>query len=95
MSAAAPGGVQPLVATASELPVFHVDGVPITDLDTIEEGPCGYTYGESGAYTLSATTTWLLPYTSSGGAGSLAPMDRTSTFDYTVREIQTVGVDNR
>lgn len=69
-----------------------VFGVPIDDLDTVEEGPCGYTYGESGTYTLSATTTWLLPYTSSGGGGALAPMDRTTAVDYTVREIQTVGV---
>jgi len=69
-----------------------VFGVPISDLDTIEEGPCGYTYGEAGSYTITATTTWLLPYASSGGSGSLTPMDRTTTFDYTVREIQTVGV---
>ena len=70
----------------------EVFGVPIADLDTVAEGPCGYTYGEAGTYPITATTTWLLPYTSSGGAGALAPMDRTTTFDYTVREIQTVGV---
>lgn len=69
-----------------------VFGVPIADLDTVEEGPCGYTYGEAGTYTLAATTTWLLPYTSSGGGGALEPMDRTTAVDYTVREIQAVGV---
>ena len=69
-----------------------VFGVPIVDLDTVEEGPCGYTYRAAGTYPVSATTTWLLPFTSSGGAGALAQMDRTTSFDYTVREIQTVGV---
>ena len=99
-------GIEPRRLTSDQVESFHRTGWLVVedlleqamvtdltaDLDTIEEGPCGYTYGASGDYTLSATTTWLLPYTSSAGAGSLAPMDRTSTFDYTVREIQTVGV---
>lgn len=69
-----------------------VFGVPIVNLDTVEEGPCGYTYREAGDFTVTVTTNWLLPYESSGGAGALPPMDRVSTFDYTVREIQAVGV---
>ena len=67
-------------------------GVPIDDLDTVAEGPCGYTYREPGTYLVSATTTWALPYVSSFGSGALDPMVRTTTFDYTVREVQAVGV---
>ncbi len=35
---------------------------------------------------------WLLPFQSSSGSGALQPMERTTTFEYNVREIQTVGV---
>ena len=69
-------------------------GTPIVDLDVIGEGECGYTYEQPGAYSLSITTTWLLPYTSSAGPGALEPLVRTVTYDYEVREIQTVGTSN-
>ncbi len=66
-------------------------GVPIVDLETLEEGPCGYTYAAPGDFTLTITSTWELPYTSSSGSGSLSPLRRTSTYTYDVIEIQTVG----
>lgn len=66
-------------------------GVPIVDLDSVEAGPCGYTYLAAGDYILTITSTWNLPYTSSSGPGALTPMDRTVTFPYEVVEIQTVG----
>lgn len=67
-------------------------GTPIVDLDTVEEGPCGYTYLQAGTFQITAQTTWLLPFQSSSGSGALQPMERTTTFEYNVREIQTVGV---
>lgn len=71
-------------------------GTPITDLDTFEEGPCGYTYRQPSPdgtpYRLSVTTTWALDYRSSAGDGSLAPISRTATVDYPVREIETIGI---
>jgi hypothetical protein len=70
-------------------------GTPIVDLSTVEQGPCGYTYlrrsADDDPYQLSITSTWELAYTSSGGAGVLAPLLRTVTVDYDVDEIQTVG----
>ncbi len=66
-------------------------GVPIVDLETIDEGPCGYTYTEPGNYTLTITSVWELPYTSSNGPGSIAPLERTIEVPYEVIEIQTVG----
>lgn len=78
-------------------------GVPIEDvhpdLDTVEQSPtCGYTYRRSSPdaapYKLTVTTVWRLPYTSSSGPGSLAPMERSVTLDYDVDEIQTIGIDN-
>jgi hypothetical protein len=78
-------------------------GVPIVDLDTVEQGPCGYTYEwpsapkftgtEDLAYHASVTGHWAVSYaTSSGRAGSLEPIARTTEFAYQVREIQTVRV---
>ena len=39
-------------------------------------------------YTITYDLTWS---TSNGGSGSLGTFDRSSTFDYDVDEIQTVG----
>ncbi len=66
-------------------------GVPIIDLDTIDEGPCGYTYSQPGDYTLTITSVWELPYTSSSGPGSAPALERTIQVPYEVIEIQTVG----
>ena len=78
-------------------------GTPIVDLDTAEQGPCGYTYRwpsapkftgtDDLAYHASVTGHWVVTYaTSTGASGTLAPIDRTTTFPYQVREIQTVRV---
>ena len=72
-------------------------GTPVVDLDTVEQGPCGYTYRRSSPtapYTVTVATTWNLTYTSSGGGGTLDPFTRVATFDHDVDELQTVGVDN-
>lgn len=66
-------------------------GTPIVDLDTADEGPCGYTYRQPGTYTLTITTEWLLPYISSDGPGTIPPLQRATTVTYEVREIQTIG----
>ena len=65
-------------------------GTPIVDWDTVEQGPCGYTYRwpsapkftgtDDLAYHASVTGHWVITYaTSSGGSGSLRadrPHDR-------------------
>ena len=78
-------------------------GTPIVDWNTEEQGPCGYTYRwpsapkftgtDDLAYHASATGHWVIAYsTSTGRAGTLAPVDRELPFTYQVREIQTVRV---
>ena len=77
-------------------------GTPIIDLDTTEQGACGYTYrnpsapqytGDGLAYHASVTSAWSISWVDYIGAtGALEPMYRTTPFDYQVREIQTVGV---
>ncbi len=73
-------------------------GTPITDPDTFDQGPCGYTYRQSSPddrpYQLTITSTWTLPYTSSDGPGTLPPLTRTLTVDYDIDELQTIGTDN-
>ena len=73
-------------------------GVAIVDTDTLDEGPCGYTYRRSSPeddpYTMSVTATWLVTYQSSAGSGSAGSIDRTLSVDYDVDEIQTIGVSN-
>ncbi len=76
-------------------------GTPIPDAawDELDEGPCGYTYRVSSPdddpYQLTITTNFAVTYrTSSGQTGSLAPIGRSTTIDYDVDEIQTVGISN-
>jgi len=76
-------------------------GTPIPDwaLDSLDQGPCGYTYPQSSPdddpYQLTITTNYTVTYTTSTGAnGSLAPISRSVTIDYDVDEIQTIGVSN-
>jgi hypothetical protein len=70
-------------------------GTPITDLDTVDEGPCGYTYQRSSAddapYELGVTANWTVSYTSNAGSGTLSPITPNTTVAYDVDEIQTVG----
>jgi len=76
-------------------------GTPIPDsaLDSLDQGPCGYTYLQSSPdddpYQLIITTNYTISYTTSTGAnGTLAPISRSVTIDYDVDEIQTIGVSN-
>jgi hypothetical protein len=59
------------------------------------EGPCGYTYefDEQGdePYTVSVTTNWSFRFVSDTESGPLGDLSATTTFDYQVYEIQTVG----
>jgi hypothetical protein len=78
-------------------------GTPIVDTDTVEQGPCGYTYRETSApqftgtddlaYHASVTGRWIVTYaTSAGESGTLSPINRTTPFTYQVRQIQTLRV---
>jgi hypothetical protein len=78
-------------------------GTPIVNVNTADQGPCGYTYRwpsapkftgtDDLAYHTSVTGHWVITYaTSTGSRGSLAPIARTTSFTYRVREIQTVRV---
>ena len=74
-------------------------GTPIVDPDTIEQGPCGYTYRtiddvNAADLEITITTTWTITWeTSDGSSDGEAPteMTRTVTIPYDVYEIQTVG----
>ena len=69
-------------------------GTPIVDTDTLEQGPCGYTYRQSSPddapYTMTVTARWNVSYRSSAGSGSVGGVDRSLSVDYDVDEIQTV-----
>jgi hypothetical protein len=71
-------------------------GTPITDLDTIDEGPCGYTYRASSPvgdpFTLNVAITWSIRYETSSGNGTLPPLTTSIATGYEVVEIQTIGV---
>ncbi len=76
-------------------------GTPIPDaaLDSVDQGPCGYTYRRSSPdddpYQLAITAVFDIAWTTSNGAnGTLADIRRTITVDYDVDEIQTIGVSN-
>ncbi len=76
-------------------------GTPIPDiaLDSLDQGPCGYTYRRSSPdddpYQLTITTNFDIAFnTSNGQSGTLAGISRSVTIDYDVDEIQTVGVSN-
>jgi hypothetical protein len=73
--------------------------IPNDALESLEQGPCGYTYRQSSPddipYQLTITTNHAITWTtSSGAAGSLAPIARSVTIDYDVDEVQTIGVSN-
>ena len=74
-------------------------GTPIVDVDTVEEGPCGYTYRlsspEDAPYRVTITSTYNVTYTTSAGrSGALGGLSRSTSFDYDIDEVQTVGVSN-
>jgi hypothetical protein len=72
------------------------DPIPTDALDSTLESPvCGYTYTELNdgrPYTISVTSTWNVTWTSSRGTGgNEAPIVKSTSLDYEVLEIQTVG----
>jgi hypothetical protein len=76
-------------------------GTPIPDsaLDSADQGPCGYTYRTSSPdddpYQLTITTNYTIGYTTSNGTtGTLSPITRSTTINYDVDEIQTIGISN-
>lgn len=76
-------------------------GTPIPEraLDELDQGPCGYTYRQSSPdddpYRLTITTTYAISWTTSAGSsGTLTPIGNSTTIDYDVDEIQTIGVSN-
>ena len=73
--------------------------IPESALDELDQGPCGYTYRQSSPdddpYRLTITTTYAISWTTSAGSnGTLTPIGRSTTIDYDVDEIQTIGVSN-
>ena len=73
------------------------DPIPESKLDSIEPSEdCGHTYTklqrDEVPYTVTITSTWRVDWVGSGGTGGdLGTLDRTSTVEYEVLEIQTVG----
>lgn len=76
-------------------------GTPLREGDpaweSTAQGPCGYTYTEvppTEPYTVTMTAEWTIAWsTSTGSSGTSPAQTRTATFQYRVREIQTVGVN--
>jgi hypothetical protein len=69
-------------------------GVPIepSAVDSVDEGPCGHTYGAPGDYTITVTATWDVTWVATDGrSGTAEPIVHTASFPYDVVEIQTVG----
>lgn len=63
-----------------------------------DEGPCGHTYLErtpdDAPHQMTYTITYEIDWaTSDGRSGSLGTFDRSTTFDYDIDEIQTVGTN--
>lgn len=88
-----PGTGDPVVACEGVgIPIEAVDPT----LETVEQGPCGYTYTQSSPedapFQMTVTNVYDLAWrTSDGRSGSLGEARRSVTFDYDVDEIQTVG----
>jgi hypothetical protein len=72
------------------------DPIPTSQLDTVEQSPvCGHTYtghNDRAPFVVTITSTWQVSWVGSGGAGGdLGTLDRSSSHEYQVLEIQTVG----
>jgi hypothetical protein len=72
------------------------DPIPASAKNDIAASPiCGYTYtdNDEAPYTITITSRWEFTYELSNGVtGTLDAVDLSSTVDYDVIEIQTVGV---
>ena len=75
-------------------------GEPIPDsaLDSLDEGPCGYTYDNVSGdtpFTVTVTAVWTVTYVlSDGRTGSRPDIVLSASVPYEVLEIQTVGTRN-
>lgn len=71
--------------------------IPESEKDTLDEGPCGYTYrsaNDGEPYTITITSTWAITWElSDGRTGTRPDVTLTTTFEYPVVEIQTVGTN--
>lgn len=69
--------------------------IPRSRMDTVEEGPCGYTYrsaNDGEPYTITITSTWAIEWElSDGRTGTRPDVTLSSSVEYPVIEIQTVG----
>ncbi len=75
------------------------DPIPDNKLNSIEASRlCGYTFTarpDGNAVTITMTSSWSVSWTSSRGTGGTrAPISKSSTVEYQVLEIQTVGRSN-
>ncbi len=74
-------------------------GTPIPDdqKNSIEQGPCGYTYTadtDDESIDITITSTWTVTWELSDGATGQEPdIVVTSMLPYEVYEIQTIGTD--
>jgi hypothetical protein len=67
-------------------------GVPIGDLDTVHQGPCGHVHDRViDAGTVTITATWAISYETTIGDGVLPSITTTAVSPYCTYEIQTVG----
>jgi hypothetical protein len=70
--------------------------IPADQIDSAAPGPCGRVYTDHedvGPHTLTITATWRVTWRlSDGRTGQLADIVTTAQHDYSVYEVQTVGV---
>lgn len=83
------------IATGEDNIVVTCTG-PGTPYDTnsdpkSQSSECTHAYDHHGTYTVNVTVTWQLHWESTTGeAGSLPPVNRTTTYDTTITELQAV-----
>jgi hypothetical protein len=69
--------------------------IPRSRMDSVEEGPCGYTYrsaNDGEPYTITITSTWAIEWElSDGRTGTRPDVTLSTSVEYPVIEIQTVG----
>jgi hypothetical protein len=87
-----PGNGDPTIVCAG-----HGTPIPDSHKNSIEQGPCGYTYladTDGGTIPMTITSTWTVTWALSDGAtGSQDDIVVSTVVPYEVYEIQTVGID--